>query len=177
MKTPVALLTLAAALAGAVDMTPYEPAADVEAGFADFLIGFYMTMENQTATDTFTDFWPANNLGELVYDGCSFPGAANILGMKQVMLPRNGDKILWNLIRNASVVEDTAGDKTYLAKIVVQTSYPAGNCSQTYGDARFTILKDEEGVPRLKPHSGSLSLYNLTVSPTESPTNIACTLS
>ncbi|KAK2059049.1 hypothetical protein LY76DRAFT_543501 [Colletotrichum caudatum] len=176
MKTSAFLLPLAAALAGAVDITPYDPAPQVEAAFGDFLVGFYMAMEDQSTNDTFTDFWPPNGLGQFIYQNCSFPGPANILGIKQSLLPRMGNKLMWDLVRSASVVGETAGDKTYLAEIVIQTSYPSGNCSQAYGDARFTILKDEQGTPRLTPHSGSLSVYNLTVSTTDSPTDIACTL-
>ncbi|KAK1595644.1 uncharacterized protein LY79DRAFT_510874 [Colletotrichum navitas] len=176
MKIPAALLPLAAALTGAVDLASYQPAAGVEAGFSGFLKEFYTTMEDQSATDTFTDFWPSNGLGEFIYQGSPFPGPTNILGIKQALLPRMGNKLLWNLIRGASVVSDAAGEKTYLVEIVIQTSHPAGNCSQAYGDARFTMLKDEDGFPRLTPHSGSLSQYNLTVSTTDSPTDIPCTL-
>ncbi|EFQ36323.1 hypothetical protein CGRA01v4_10678 [Colletotrichum graminicola] len=172
MKTSAALLPLAAVLAGAVDMASYQPAAGVEVGFGDFLKEFYTTMENKSATDTFTDFWPADDLGDFFYQGHPFPGSNNILGIKQALLPQRGDMVLWDLVRNASVVSDSVGEKTYQVEIVIQTSYPTGNCSQAYGDATFTMLKDQHGFPKLIPHSGSLSQYNLTVSTTGSPTCI-----
>ncbi|KAK2009719.1 hypothetical protein LZ32DRAFT_693824 [Colletotrichum eremochloae] len=177
MKTSAVLLPLAAAaLAGAADISSYQPAAGVDPAFRDFLVEFYAVMEDQTTNDTFTDFWPSNGLGEFIYNNCTFPGPANVLGIKQVLVPRMGDTLLWHLIRNASVIANTAGDKTYQVDTVIQTSTPTGNCSQAYGDARFTILKDAKGVPRLTPHTGGLSIYNLTVTQPNSPSDIACAL-
>lgn len=45
------------------------------------------------------------------------------------------------------------------------------------GSAAFTVLKDAQGTPRLEPHSESLSVYGLTVSTTDSPTDIPCSSS
>ncbi|WQF84514.1 hypothetical protein CDEST_09528 [Colletotrichum destructivum] len=177
MRFPTALLPLAAALVAAVDMAPYVPAAGVDAAFADFVEAYYLASEDQFATTSFTDFWPADNTGVLVIAGRAFPGAASILGVKQSLLPPGGDKSWWHLIRGAAVEAETAADKTFVAEIVIQTTYVGGNCSQAYGDARFTVLKDEVGSARLKPQSGSLSVYNLTVSTTDSPTDIPCSLS
>ncbi|KAK1981151.1 hypothetical protein LZ30DRAFT_593355 [Colletotrichum cereale] len=156
-------------------MAPYRPAAGVDPAFGAFLIEFYSVTEDQFATDIFTNFWPADGSGESIYEDRVFPGPANILGIKQSLLPPSGNKFWWHLIRDVSVVAETPADKTYLAKIVIQSTYTAGNCSQAYGDASFTILKDDKGTPRVTPHSGSLSVYKLTVSPAESPTDIGCT--
>lgn len=40
---------------------------------------------------------------------------------------------------------------------------------------RFTVLKTDQGEPRLEPASGSLEFYNdYVLHPTYSPTEIAC---
>lgn len=45
------------------------------------------------------------------------------------------------------------------------------------GNASFTLLKGDDGLPIMTPHSQALTIYNLTVSTTASPTDIACTVS
>ncbi|KAF0324415.1 hypothetical protein GQ607_008364 [Colletotrichum asianum] len=152
-------------LVAAVDMAPYKPAANVDAAFAPFVEAYYLASEDKAATTTFTDFWPAT--GQLVIAGRTFAGYAAMLGVKQSLLPPAGDKSWWHLIRGASVAGETAESKTFVAEIVIQTT----------GSASFTILKDAQGAPRLEPHSESLSLYNLTVSTTDSPTDIPCSSS
>ncbi|KAF9873878.1 hypothetical protein CkaCkLH20_08612 [Colletotrichum karsti] len=153
-------------LVAAVDMTPYKPSPDVDAAFAAFVEEYYLTSEDKNATTTFTDFWPADN-GQLIIAGRTFSGSAAMLGVKQSLLPPAGNKSWWHLIRGASVAGESGESKTFVADIVIQTT----------GNASFTILKDEQGSPRLEPHSGSLSVYNLTVSTTDSPTDIPCSSS
>ncbi|KAF5515570.1 hypothetical protein CGCS363_v000185 [Colletotrichum siamense] len=162
-------------LVAAVDMAPYKPAANVDAAFAPFVEAYYLASEDKAATTTFTDFWPAT--GQLIIAGRTFSGYAAMLGVKQSLLPPAGDKSWWHLIRGASVAGETAESKTFVAEIVIQTTYVGGNCSQAYGSASFTVLKDAQGAPRLEPHSESLSVYNLTVSTTDSPTDIPCSSS
>ncbi|KAF6823380.1 hypothetical protein CMUS01_10717 [Colletotrichum musicola] len=175
MKPSTAILTLSAALVSAVDMAPYKPSAAVDAAFAKFVQEYYLTSEDKNATTSFTDFWPAD--GTLVIAGRTFTGSASILGVKQSLLPPGGNKSWWHLIRGASVAGETGEEKTFVADVVIQTTYVGGNCSQAYGNASFTVLKDTSGVARLEPHSGSLKVYNLTVSTTESPTDIPCSSS
>ncbi|GKT40478.1 uncharacterized protein ColSpa_00659 [Colletotrichum spaethianum] len=175
MKTPTALFFLAAALVNAVDMAPYKPAADVDATFAKFVEEYYLTSEDKDATTSFTNFWPAD--GKLIIAGRTFVGSSAMLGVKQSLLPPGGNKSWWHLIRGATVAGETEAEKTFVAEIVIQTTYIGGNCSQAYGNASFTILKDAQSTPRLEPHSESLSVYNLTVSTTYSPTDIACSSS
>ncbi|OHW90604.1 hypothetical protein CSPAE12_10868 [Colletotrichum incanum] len=175
MKSSTALFSLTAALVGAVDMTSYKPAADVDAAFAKFVEEYYLTSEDKDATTSFTNFWPAD--GKLILAGRTFSGSSAMLGVKQSLLPPGGNKSWWHLIRGATVAGETEADKTFVAEIVIQTTYVGGNCSQAYGDASFTILKDAQGTPRLEPHSEGLSVYNLTVSTTDSPTDIPCSSS
>ncbi|KAK1982767.1 hypothetical protein LZ30DRAFT_589911 [Colletotrichum cereale] len=156
-------------------MAPYKPGAGVDVAFADFVSEYYRISEDKNATTTFTDFWPSN--GNLIIAGRSFHGSAAMLGVKQSLLPPTGNKSWWHLIRSASVSSETDSVKTFVAEIVIQTTYVGGNCSQAYGSAGFTVLKDIQGKPRLEPHSESLSIYNLTVSTTNSPTDIPCSTS
>ncbi|KXH53659.1 hypothetical protein CSIM01_07697 [Colletotrichum simmondsii] len=172
---PSTLLPLSATLVAAVDMAPYKPSAGVDVAFADFVSEYYRTSEDKAATTTFTNFWPAS--GKMILAGRTFEGATAMLGVKQSLLPPNGNKSWWHLIRGATVGGETETDKTFVAEIVVQTTYVGGNCSQAYGSAAFTVLKDAQGTPRLEPHSKSLSVYNLTVSTTDSPTDIPCSSS
>ncbi|KAL0938562.1 uncharacterized protein CTRU02_205172 [Colletotrichum truncatum] len=173
MKATTALFALATVVS-AVDMAPYKPDADVDAGFTKFVEEYYRISEDKTATTSFTNFWPAD--GQLVIAGRTFSGSAAILGVKQSLLPPAGNKSWWHLIRGASVAGESDDSKTFVANIVIQTTYVGGNCSEAYGNASFTVLKDAQGSPRLEPHSESLRLYNLTVSTTQSPTDIPCSL-
>ncbi|KXH62873.1 hypothetical protein CSAL01_10604 [Colletotrichum salicis] len=165
MKSSTTLLSLTATLAAAVDMTPYKPSAGVDVAFADFVSEYYRTSEDKAATTTFTNFWPAD--GRMILAGRTFSGSTAMLGVKQSLLPPTGNKSWWHLIRGATVGGETETDKTFVAEIVVQTT----------GSAAFTVLKDAQGTPRLEPHSESLSVYNLTVSTTDSPTDIPCSSS
>lgn len=45
------------------------------------------------------------------------------------------------------------------------------------GTPRFTVTKDSAGVANLTPHTEALTVYNLTVSTTNSPTDIPCSTS
>ncbi|OHE96234.1 hypothetical protein CORC01_08452 [Colletotrichum orchidophilum] len=175
MKSTPALLALSASLANAVDMASYEASPGVDAAFANFVSEYYLVSEDKAATTSFTNFWPSD--GKLILAGRTFSGYTAMLAVKQSLLPPNGNKSWWHLIRGATVSGETDADKTFVADIVIQTTYVGGNCSQAYGNASFTVLKDAQGVPRLEPHSESLSVYNLTVSTTESPTDIPCSSS
>ncbi|TDZ29779.1 hypothetical protein C8035_v004213 [Colletotrichum spinosum] len=175
MKPSTALLAVYAAAVSAVDMKPYKPAPNVDAAFAKFVEEYYRTSEDKTATTAFTNFWPPD--GELVVADIRVTGSRDILGIKQALLPLDQDKTWHHLIRGATVAGDTKESKTFVANIVIQTTYALDGCSQAYGNASFTILKDAEGVPRLTPHSESLSSYKLAVSTVESPTNIPCSSS
>ncbi|PBP21706.1 hypothetical protein BUE80_DR007596 [Diplocarpon rosae] len=166
-------LALLAPVAQAVNMTNYAPSPDVEEGFKEFVQFFYFTSESTTSTTSYTDFWPKD--GRMILAGYEFQGVENILREKQKLLPRGGNKRWWHLIRGAVVKEETAANKTYAVDVVIQTTYIGGNCSEAYGNAAFTIFKDADGVPELEPFTGSMSLYNLTVTPLTSPTTFPCT--
>ncbi|KAI9047285.1 hypothetical protein LZ554_008735 [Drepanopeziza brunnea f. sp. 'monogermtubi'] len=170
--SPLSLFALAATTVLAVDMTSYEPNSDVDPKFANFVEQYYLTSEDKNSVDAFLSFWPPT--GRLIVAGTLFEGYGDILAVKLSLLPPTGDKAWWHIIRGASVGAETDTDKTLIADIVIQTTYHPGNCSQAYGSAAFTILKDANGELRLDPYSQSLSLYNLTVSTTESSIDIPC---
>ena len=128
MKASTTLLALSAAVASAVDMTPYKADANVDAGFAKFVEEYYLTSEDKNSTTSFTNFWPAD--GKMILAGNVYTGSATILAVKQNLLPPTGNKSWWHLIRGASVTGETDADKTFVANIVIQTTYVGGNCSQ-----------------------------------------------
>ncbi|KAK2038318.1 hypothetical protein LZ31DRAFT_533617 [Colletotrichum somersetense] len=171
----LAVFSLTAALVSAVSMELYKPAAGVDPAFAKFVEEYYLTSEDKEATTSFTNFWPPD--GKLILAGRTFLGYSAMLSVKQELLPPAGNKSWWHLIRGATVADESETTKRYVADIVIQTTYVGGNCSQAYGNASFTILKDGQGIPRLEPHSESLSVYNLDVSTTDSPTDIPCSSS
>ncbi|KAG8165191.1 hypothetical protein KVR01_005466 [Diaporthe batatas] len=175
MKPTTVFILSAASLASAVDMSPYKAGVGVDEGFATFVEEYYRISEDKTATNTFTDFWTTD--GELIIAGNTYKGYNAMLGVKQALLPVDGNKAWWHLIRGSEVVGEAADSKTYMANIVIQTIYTPGNCSQAYGNASFTLLKGDDGLPILTPHSQALTVYNLSVSTTASPTDIACTTS
>ncbi|PVH98872.1 hypothetical protein DM02DRAFT_530323 [Periconia macrospinosa] len=154
-------------------MAHYEAGQGVDAGWEAFVKEYYLTSEDKTSTDQFTNFWTTN--GTMRLAGTSYQGYENMLAVKQFLLPVDGNKSWWHLINGSSIRDETADNKTFVQSIVVQTTYSPGNCSQAYGVAAFTVLKDASGKARLDPHSQSLSLYDLSVSTTASPTDIACT--
>jgi hypothetical protein len=53
-----------------------------------------------------------------------------MLAVKQALLPVDGNKAWWHLIRGSEVVGEASDSKTYVANIVIQTTYTPGNCSQ-----------------------------------------------
>lgn len=84
--------------------------------------------EEKAATTSFTDFWPAD--GSLIAAGTTFKGSASILAVKQKLLPPDGNKAWWHPILGANVVSEDSKTKTINAKIIIQTTYTPGNCSQ-----------------------------------------------
>lgn len=90
--------------------------------------------EDKAATTSFTDFWPAD--GSLIAAGKAFKGSASILAVKQNLLPPDGNKAWWHLILGANAVGEDSKTKTINAKIIVQTTYTPGNCSQ----AQYVLL-------------------------------------
>lgn len=89
---------------------------------------YYRVSEDKTATNDFTDFWPSD--GRMILNGKTFKTAGAMLAVKQSLLPPNGNKAWWHLIEGANVVAENATTKTINAKIVIQTTYTPGNCSQ-----------------------------------------------
>ncbi|KAK7958526.1 hypothetical protein PG996_010042 [Apiospora saccharicola] len=174
MKSSTSLLAIVGlASASPVDMGPYKPDSDVDAAFSSFVKEYYRVSEDKAATTSFTDFWPAD--GSLVAAGNTFRGSASILAVKQKLLPPDGNKAWWHPILGANVVGEDSKTKTINAKIIIQTTYTPGNCSQAHGNAAFTVVKDPDGVPNWTPHTGGLLVYNLTVNTIQTPTDEACT--
>ncbi|CAG8980842.1 hypothetical protein HYALB_00003771 [Hymenoscyphus albidus] len=182
MKSVIPVLALLFAAAQAVEMNSYVQDADVEPEFKGFLeddnakgskylATFYKTTEDKKATDTYADFWTKDGTESVILGGEAFPGSFFIISMKQRQLPILGDKSLLHIVNNASVVKDTPESKIYRADYVLQTTNTA--CSEVNGVAEFTILKTD-GKPGLTPHSGSMRLYNSTISPTKTPTDVPC---
>ena len=156
------LSTLSVALASLVsatpvDMTLYKPGSNVDIDFGPFVkeyswphahrpasaesvkrtdfIRYYRVSEDKTATASFTDFWPSD--GVLIAAGTTFKGSASMLGLKQSLLPPNGNKAWWHLIEGANVLAEDAKTKTINAKIIIQTTYTPGNCSQAQYVTRY----------------------------------------
>ncbi|PSN61500.1 hypothetical protein BS50DRAFT_604085 [Corynespora cassiicola Philippines] len=154
-------------------MAHYKTGDGVDAEFKTFVEEYYRTSEDKASTSEFTNFWTTD--GTLRIAGNSYQGYPRILAVKQNLLPPDGNKAWWHLINGTSVRDETEQNKTIVADIVIQTTYTPGNCSQAYGQAAFTVLKDASGKPRLEPHSQSVPLYDLVVSTTASPTDIECT--
>ncbi|CAG8955713.1 hypothetical protein HYFRA_00010979 [Hymenoscyphus fraxineus] len=200
MKSVVPVLALLFAAAQAVEMKSYVQDADVEPEFKGFLEDenakcssylathvlaitftqgktfantprFYKTTEDKKATDTYADFWTKDGTESVILGGETFPGSFFIISMKQRQLPILGSKSLLHIVNNASVVKDTPESKIYRADYILQTTNT--DCSEVNGVAEFTILKTD-GKPGLTPHSGSMRLYNSTISPTKTPTDVPC---
>ncbi|KAK7707975.1 hypothetical protein SLS64_006797 [Diaporthe eres] len=128
MKPTTVFGLFIADLVSAVDMSPYKAGAGVEDGFATFVEEYYRISEDKTATTTFTDFWTTD--GELIIAGNVYQGYDAMLAVKQALLPVDGNKSWWHLIRGSELVGEAADSKTYVADIVIQTTYTPGNCSQ-----------------------------------------------
>lgn len=117
-----------AAGAQAVDMSPYQAGPGVEDGFATFVQEYYRVSEDASSTTAYTDFWPAD--GEMILAGNHYTGTDQILAVRQKLLPNDGSKAWWHLIRGAELQTDAQDSKTYVAEVVIQTTYTPGNCSQ-----------------------------------------------
>lgn len=102
---------------------------------------YYRVSEDKTATTELTDFWPSD--GKMILNGKTFKTAASMLAVKQSLLPPNGNKAWWHLIESANVVTEDASTKTINAKIIIQTTYTPGNCSQAqyvHGNSCWLML-------------------------------------
>ncbi|KAL8284580.1 hypothetical protein RB600_009137 [Gaeumannomyces tritici] len=173
--TAAALFAASLVAATPVDMGPYKAGAKVDPAFAKFVEEYYRVSEDKLSTTALTDLFSAD--GQLIAAGNPFRGAKGILGIRQALLPPNGNKAWWHLIESATFVGEDAKTQTVSAKIVVQTTFTPGNCSQAHGNAAFTVAKDAKGVPNWVPHTGGLLVYNLTVNTIQTPTNEPCTAS
>ncbi|KAF4301702.1 hypothetical protein GTA08_BOTSDO09645 [Botryosphaeria dothidea] len=92
MKTSavITVIGLCASTVAAVDLKHYQAGTGVEAEFADFLKELYALSEEPASTDTFTDFFTAD--GVLIVRGTTATGAAEIVQLKQRLLPTAGNK-------------------------------------------------------------------------------------
>lgn len=89
---------------------------------------YYAISEDASTTTTYTDFWPSD--GEMILAGNHYSGTDQILAVRQKLLPNDGTKAWWHLIRGAEVESEAEDSKTYVAEVVIQTTYTPGNCSQ-----------------------------------------------
>ncbi|CAL3969394.1 hypothetical protein PZA11_006047 [Diplocarpon coronariae] len=156
------------------DMSAYEPSVGVEKEFKDFITKFYIAAEDPSDKKGFTSFWIGS--GSMVMADEEYRGWASINDMRQSLLryPPGHKKSWWHIIRHVTVRGETKIDKTYEADITIQITSTPGACTESYGKAAFTILKDEEGKPRLLPGTMSMRWYQLTLQETSSADEIPC---
>ncbi|TLS31441.1 hypothetical protein PpBr36_02538 [Pyricularia pennisetigena] len=160
------------AVASPVTMDPYKAGDNVDPAFAKFVEEWYRISEDKAATTTFSDFFAPG--GQLIVAGSVFDTPEKIVAVKQNLLPPNGNKAWWHLIQGSTLVADDTKTQTVSAKIIIQTIYTPGNCSQAHGNAAFTVAKDASGKPNWVPHTGGLKVYNLAVNTVQSPTDEPC---
>lgn len=88
----------------------------------------YYQAEQPPSTTEFTDFFTPD--GKLIVRGIVATGAAEILALKQRLLPTAGNKH-WNHIQNATTVDsESSTQKTYQVLGIIDTTYDGGNCSR-----------------------------------------------
>ncbi|ELQ35263.1 hypothetical protein OOU_Y34scaffold00719g27 [Pyricularia oryzae Y34] len=183
MRFSTIILGLTATMAAAtpVTMEPYKAGANVDPAFAKFVEEWYRISEDKAATTTFSDFFAPG--GQLILAGQAFNTPESIVAVKQNLLPPNGNKAWWHLIQGSTLVADDTKTQTVSAKIIIQTTYTPGNCSQAHGanrvdsisgNAAFTVAKDASGKPNWVPHTAGLQVYNLTVNTVNTPTDEPC---
>ncbi|KAF2764454.1 hypothetical protein EJ03DRAFT_392045 [Teratosphaeria nubilosa] len=173
MKVSTATIALGLlSITQAVDMKDYSPAAGVDTDFKAYLQALYASAETLTATTSFTDFFPPD--GQLIVLSNVATGSAQIIALKQKLLPPNGNKH-WNHVPNdASVDAETKDFKRFQVLGKIQVTFDGLNCSQAVYKTRFTIAK-KNGVLSFATHSGNLIKYDdFYVNPATSPTNIPC---
>lgn len=66
----------------------------------------------------------------MILAGNLYSGTDQILAVRQKLLPDDGTKAWWHLIRGAEIESEAEDSKTYVAEVVIQTTYTPGNCSQ-----------------------------------------------
>ncbi|KAG6364678.1 hypothetical protein INS49_006282 [Diaporthe citri] len=156
-------------------MDLYQPSSEVESGFEGFLQALYAETEDAIATTSFTNFFTPQ--GALIVLGNKAVGVADIVALKEYLMPTDGSKI-WDHFPNVTTVySETDLDKTYAVEGVIETTYIAELTFYLYSSysSRFTVAKKNGDVPDLKSHSGSLITYDdLVVDPAYSPTSIPC---
>lgn len=88
----------------------------------------YAETEDSIATTSFTDFFIPE--GALVVLGNKAVGGAEIVALKEYLMPTVGSKI-WDHFPNVTTVySETDVDKTYAVEGVIESTYVNGNCSQ-----------------------------------------------
>lgn len=106
------------------------PSPCITEAYLTFLLlnRLYALSEEPASTDTFTDFFTAD--GVLIVRGTTATGAAEIVQLKQRLLPTAGNKH-WNHLPNTTTVaSETAEQKVYNVDGIIQSTYDGGNCSQ-----------------------------------------------
>ncbi|EMF16086.1 uncharacterized protein SEPMUDRAFT_61626 [Sphaerulina musiva SO2202] len=160
-------------IALSVDDSLYAPGPGVEPEFKAYLNELYYQAEQPPSTTEFTDFFTPD--GKLIVRGIVATGAAEILALKQRLLPTAGNKH-WNHIQNATTVDsESSTQKTYQVLGIIDTTYDGGNCSRAYYSSRFTVIKGAGGALDLSPRVKNLAAYDdFIIQPSVSPTDIPC---
>lgn len=88
----------------------------------------YAETEDPIATTSFTNFFTPQ--GALIVLGNKAIGEADIVALKEYLMPTHGLKI-WNHFPNVTTVySETETNKTYAVEGIIETTYVDGNCSQ-----------------------------------------------
>ncbi|KAG4441131.1 hypothetical protein IFR05_003352 [Cadophora sp. M221] len=150
--------TCFASLVRGINMTFYAPQCGVDYAFGPFYEKLLATNEDPSTTTELIDFFAPNGT-QIVLQNAAV-GGAEIIALKQAILPVDGS-VRWNHFPNITFVADeTPANKTYQLSGILHVITGA-NCSTTYFSTRFTVTKDEEtGIPNLKTRSGSLLVYH-----------------
>lgn len=88
----------------------------------------YAETEDPIATTSFTDFFTPQ--GVLIVLESKATGPAEIVALKEKLMPTDGSKT-WNHLPNVTTVHsETDANKTYAVEGVIESTYKNGNCSR-----------------------------------------------
>lgn len=80
------------------------------------------------AKTSFTDYFIPS--GALIVLGNKATGPAEIVALKEYLMPTDGSKIWHHLPNVTTVYSETDVNKTYAVEGIIETTYVNGNCSQ-----------------------------------------------
>ncbi|KAH9218702.1 hypothetical protein DL95DRAFT_488960 [Leptodontidium sp. 2 PMI_412] len=116
------------------------------------------TNEDPSSTTDLIDFFAPDGT-QIVLQNAAV-GGAEIIALKQAILPVDGS-VRWNHFPNITfVAEETSANKTFQLSGILHVIAGA-NCSTTYFSTRFTVTKNAKtGIANLETHSRSLLVYH-----------------